>query len=81
MKCRDDYTTFINEIIAKGYAEDDVSKEEASNNNGPKVPQFQAYQYEFHGTMVTFGTSLFHGGVLPQEAWQDPCRVRLQCTV
>lgn len=33
MKYRDDYTTFMNEIIAKGYAEE-IPKEEASYNDG-----------------------------------------------
>ena len=62
MKCQDDYTTFINEIIAKRYAED-VSKEEAPYNNG-------------HVWYIPLSR-----GVLPQEAWQNSCRVRLQCKV
>ena len=33
MKYQDDYTTFMNDIIAKGYVEK-VPKEEASNNHG-----------------------------------------------
>jgi len=36
MKYKDNYTTFMNEIIAKGYAEE-VPKEEASYNDGTFV--------------------------------------------
>ena len=36
MKYRDNYTTFMNEIIAKGYAEE-VLKEEASYNDGTSL--------------------------------------------
>ena len=44
MKYRDDYTTFINEIIAKGYAEK-VPKEEVSYNRGNVwyIPHYGVY--------------------------------------